>query len=295
MNTRDLQYFAMLVKLKNYTQVAKYFNVSQPSITQAIRRLEQEFDTKLVRKDRVHRDEMITRSGQLLYEKALAINKKIDIAHQEIARSDQRQIKFGLPPIIGKMYISHIIGNLSKQLLQRIKIVSVGSHELLSELQVGKIDIAMLGSIAPIDQTGIFAELITARPFSIIVSADHPLAKKKEVSFQDLTNEIFINYDQQYVHKAAFQAYSTYAQINPQTAIYKVPNVSWIKELVRQNKGISLMVKDAVKDEPGIVALDIKDPIPEKFFISLATREDYILSDDEQQLITKLKEITPVA
>ena len=55
MNTRDLQYFAMLVKLKNYTQVAKYFNVSQPSITQAIRRLEQEFDTKLVRKDRVHR------------------------------------------------------------------------------------------------------------------------------------------------------------------------------------------------------------------------------------------------
>ena len=38
MNTRDLQYFAMLVKLKNYTQVAKYFNVSQPSITQAIRR-----------------------------------------------------------------------------------------------------------------------------------------------------------------------------------------------------------------------------------------------------------------
>ena len=97
------------------------------------------------------------------------------------------------------------------------------------------------------------------------------------------------------MHKAAFQTYSTYAQINPQTAIYKVPNVSWIKELVRQNKGISLMVKDAVKDEPGIVALDIKDPIPEKFFISLATREDYILSDDEQQLITKLKEITPVA
>ena len=97
------------------------------------------------------------------------------------------------------------------------------------------------------------------------------------------------------MHKAAFQAYSTYAQINPQTAIYKVPNVSWIKELVRQNKGISLMVKDAVKDEPGIVALNIEDPIPEKFFISLATREDYILSDDEQRLITKLKEITPIA
>ncbi|WP_302117375.1 LysR family transcriptional regulator [uncultured Limosilactobacillus sp.] len=295
MNTRDLQYFVMLVKLKNYTQVAKYFNVSQPSITQAIRRLEQEFDTNLVRKDRVHRDEMITRSGHLLYKKAIAINKKIDIAHQEIARADQQQIKFGLPPIIGKMYISHIIGNLSKQLLQRIKIVSVGSHDLLAELQTGKIDIAMLGSIAPINQAGVFAQLITTRPFSIIVSEQHPLAKKKSVSFRDLTDELFINYDQQYVHKAAFQAYFTYAQINPRTAVYKVPNISWIKELVRQNKGISLMVKDAVKDEPGIVALDIEDPIPEKFYISIATREDYILSNDEQQLISQLEEITPSA
>ncbi|MBB1078767.1 LysR family transcriptional regulator [Limosilactobacillus sp. STM2_1] len=295
MNTRDLQYFVMLVKLKNYTQVANYFNVSQPSITQAIRRLEQEFDTKLVRKDRVHRDEMITRSGQLLYKKALTINNKIDIAHYEIARSDQRQIKFGLPPIIGKMYISHIVGEFSKSLLQRIRIVSVGSHDLLTQLQEGKLDIAILGSTAPINQPGIFAELITTRPFSVIVSADNPLAKKKIVSFRDLTNELFINYDQQYVHKAAFQAYCTYAQIKPRTAVYKVPNISWIKELVRQNKGISLMVEDAVKDEPGIVALKITDPIPEKFYISIATREDYILSEDEEQLVAQLKKITPTA
>ena len=80
MNTRDLQYFAMLVKLKNYTQVAKYFNVSQPSITQAIRRLEQEFDTKLVRKDRVHRDEMITRSGQLLIPQKYLLDQLVQLS-----------------------------------------------------------------------------------------------------------------------------------------------------------------------------------------------------------------------
>lgn len=292
MNTRDLQYFVTLVKFKNYTQVANYFNVSQPSITQAIRRLEQEFDTKLVRKDRVHRDEMITRSGQLLYKKAAAINEKIAVAHQEISRVNQKQIHFGLPPIIGKMYISHIVSNFSKALLQRIKIESVGSHELLNKLQRGKIDIAILGSTTPINESGIFAKLVTTRPFAIIVSAKHRLAKRKRVSFKELTDELFINYDQQYVHQAAFQAYCAYAQVKPVTAVYKVPNISWIKELVRQNKGISLMVKDAVKDEPGIVALDISDPISEKFYISIATREDYVLSDDEKQLIDRLKEIT---
>ncbi|WP_076459549.1 LysR substrate-binding domain-containing protein [Limosilactobacillus caccae] len=295
MNTRDLQYFVTLVKFKNYTQVANYFNVSQPSITQAIRRLEQEFDTKLVRKDRVHRDEMITRSGQLLYKKAVAINEKIAVAHQEISRVNQKQIHFGLPPIIGKLYISHIVSSFAKSLLQRIKIESVGSHDLLRDLQKGRIDIAVLGSTAPINEPGIFAELVATRPFAIIVGENHRLAKRKRVSFKELTDELFINYDQQYVHQAAFQAYCTYAQVKPQTAVYKVPNISWIKELVRQGKGISLMVKDAVENEPGIVALDISDPIPEKFYISIATREDYVLSPDEEQLIEQLKEISLTA
>ena len=70
MNTRDLQYFVALVKYKNYTQVAKLFKVSQPTITQSIQRLEREFNTQLIRKDRVHRDEMVTRSGMMLFENA---------------------------------------------------------------------------------------------------------------------------------------------------------------------------------------------------------------------------------
>jgi LysR family hydrogen peroxide-inducible transcriptional activator len=291
MNTRDLQYFVALVKYKNYTQVAKLFKVSQPTITQSIQRLEREFNAQLIRKDKVHRDEMVTRSGMMLFENAQLINKKIELAHQEINRANQRQIRFGLPPIIGKMYISEIIKKTPDDLLQHLKIVSVGSHELLNQLQNGKIDIAILGSNNLINQPGIFADLIATRPFNIIVSAHHPLAKRKSVSFKELADERFVNYDQQYVHYAAFQAYCTYAGIKPQTAAYRVPDISWVKELVRQNLGISLMVKDAVQNEPGIVSIAISDPIPEKFTISVATREGYVLSPDEERFVNELKGI----
>lgn len=170
MNTRDLQYFVALVKYKNYTRVAKEFKVSQPSITQAIQRLEREFNTQLVRKDRFHRDEMITRSGLLLYENAVLINDKIDLTRKEISRANQKQIRFGLPPIIGKLYISKIVEEFSGDLLSRLRITSVGSHDLLNQLRKGKIDIAILGSTTPINEDGIFAELVATRPFGIIVS-----------------------------------------------------------------------------------------------------------------------------
>lgn len=292
MNTRDLQYFVALVKFKNYTQVAKQFQVSQPTISQAIQRLEREFGAQLVRKDRVHRDEMITRSGRLLYENAQLINEKIELTHKEIRRANQKQIRFGMPPIIGRLYISKIVSEFSKDLLSRLKITSVGSHELLSQVRNGKIDIALLGSTAPINEPGVYADLISGRRFGVIVSTNNLLAKRDEVSFKELAGERFISFDQQYVHQAAFRAYCTYAQINPTVAMYRIPDISWIKELVRQNIGISLMARDAVaNNEPGIKFVEITDPLPERFYISVATREGYVLSPDEQDFIDRLRRL----
>lgn len=37
MNIRDLEYFYQLSKLKSYTDVAHYFQVSQPTVTYAIK------------------------------------------------------------------------------------------------------------------------------------------------------------------------------------------------------------------------------------------------------------------
>ncbi len=42
MNTRDIEYYVQIVKQKNFTKVAKYFQVSQPTITYALQRLEKE-------------------------------------------------------------------------------------------------------------------------------------------------------------------------------------------------------------------------------------------------------------
>lgn len=289
MNTRDLQYFTALVRYKNYTEVAKKFGVSQPTITQAIQRLESEFNAQLIIKNRGQRGAVITRSGQLLYENAKFINDRIELTHKDIKRVNRKQIRFGLPPIIGKMYISQIVKEFRNDLLPRLQIISVGSHELLGQLRQGKIEIALLGSTTPIHEPGIYAQLITMRPFSVIVSTNHPLAKKGHISFKDLTQEKFILYDTQYVHKSAFNAYCTYAHIKPKVVMYRIPNISWVKELVRQNLGIGLLVKDAAKNEPGIATLNIDDPLPERFYISIAMREGYVPSDDEKSLVDRLQ------
>jgi DNA-binding transcriptional LysR family regulator len=66
MNFRDLTYFDALATLKNYTAVAQQFNVSQPTITYAIKRLEDELNTQLLIRDHSHHQIELTANGRQL-------------------------------------------------------------------------------------------------------------------------------------------------------------------------------------------------------------------------------------
>jgi len=55
MNFKDLEYFQRLVREKSFTKVANAFHVSQPTITYAVKRLEEELGTELVYRDQYHK------------------------------------------------------------------------------------------------------------------------------------------------------------------------------------------------------------------------------------------------
>lgn len=291
MNTRDLQYFIELVKLKNYSQVAREFSVSQPTITQSVQRLEREFQTTLVNPDRTHREDMITRSGLLLYENAQLLLNQLAVTRQTIERDKLKQIQIGIPPLIGRQLMPVLVRDLDNQILKRLKIIAKGSHDLLREVKQGKLDISLIASLEPIQVAGLDVQQITATSFKLIVSESHPLANREAVSFSELADEKFITYDQQYIHQKAFQTYCKYTGIAPDVAVYRMPDVSWVKELVRQNEGVALMIEPAVRNEPGIKVLTLTDQVPIQFEISLVTQHKYVLSDDEQQVVDVMERL----
>ena len=65
MNLKDLQYFYDLCQLQSYA-VVKQHKVSQPSISYAIKRIEESFNCKLIHHDPSHRSFKLTPQGQIL-------------------------------------------------------------------------------------------------------------------------------------------------------------------------------------------------------------------------------------
>ncbi|GAB6093128.1 LysR family transcriptional regulator [Furfurilactobacillus curtus] len=288
MNTRDLAYFSALVTQKNYTVVASQFKVSQPTITVAIQRLENEFGAPLVQRDRAHNKLVITRAGQLLYQRAQRILKDLDLAYLEVEQAEQSTIRFGMPPIIGTMWFPLIAGELfSKGLLHYLETLEVGSDQLLKELEAGKIDVALLGSVRPMHEANLGSTLLAAHPFRAVVSKQHPLADQSAIAFEQLANDNFVTMTGKFVHPQALKAYSDYAGFTP-NVVYSTPVLSLIKGLVRANLGVSLLVDDAIQPSDDVVALPLTDPLPERFNMSLVIRKAFMPNPVQQEFINVL-------
>ena len=205
MNTRDIEYYVQIVKQKNFTKVAKYFQVSQPTITYALKRLEKELDAVLITRDRSHHELVITPAGKQLFIHAQSILQEIKMAKAEITQLQKKKLRFGMPPIIGNEYFPKLSSYFIKsQLMDQIEITDGGSRDLYGMIHQGRIDLAILGSTQPIIDQKLEIELLLDKRFMIVVAPTHPFADRQMISFSDLTAEQFVLLNEHYVHPAAF-------------------------------------------------------------------------------------------
>lgn len=286
MNTKDLKYYHSLVKEKNFSKVAQKFGASQPTITNAIKRLENAYQTKFFIRDQSHRELTVTNTGIQFDHHVQTILDELEIAKKDIDNAKEKQILFGLPPIIGNYFFPPLTPALMKMnLMDRLEVYEHGSAELLQMLRHGDLDVALLGSLISINYPRLISQTIQRSPINIIVSPDHPLAKKTTtgVYFKELAKEKFITFDESFVHNQAFHTMCRINHIRPQT-VYKTTDVHVIKSMVAENIGISYLTSLAVIPSNHIVQVPLLDSEKPEFLISCVQRSTSTVTPYKQAL-----------
>ena len=285
MNIKELYYYHDLVRTKNFSQVAADFNISQPTVTMAIKRLEESFGTTFFMRDRSHHQLTVTSTGLQFDQHVQRIIEELEIAQKELTRAKQERISFGLPPIIGSWYFPRFTPALLQAgLLNRLEVVDHGSASLLQLLAKGELDLALLGSLQPFQQPSLRARVIDKAPIRIIVAKDHPLAAFKDgVSFAQAAQYPFITLDDEYVHAQAFRQAARLARVRPKI-VFKTSDVQILKALVANHSGISFLTDLALDGNDGLAALPLADGSQPEFIISLAARANRLLTPNAQRL-----------
>ncbi len=293
MNIRDLEYFNALAEMLSFTQVAHKFAVSQPTVSYAIKRLEEHYGCDLIAREASHRSISLTTEGEILKAHAQYILDEFVTLDRAIDHAKNNRTHIGLPPIIRSKVFSKLLDE--KEIIRfilKFHLVSGGSNELLSKLLSGKIDFSLLGSVNPLVHPNLQVKLLHQQEFFIFVSKENPLAGKKEISFEEAAEYPFILLEKGYTHMRAFQNLSEKSKKKPEVPFY-FSDVQTIGQLVSSNIGITLMTEFPVFQEmEGLVKIPLVPEDKEIFYIQYAYLKSAMLNQEVQKLIRILDELS---
>ena len=289
MNIKDIEYFNELITTKNFSIVAQNFNVSQPTITMAIKRLEEEFNTKFFIRNKSHKELIVTDSGKQFYEHSKQIMQELKVASKEIRDADEQKIVFGLPPIIGTYYFPPVTPELLRNnLLDDLTIVSRGSTVCRKMLLNGDLDIALLGSNYPLKESNLITETFARSPYKIIVGYDHPWANRQSVSIEELRGQRFISQNESFVQHRALKKMARLGHFRL-NIVCQTDNVNILKALVAENIGISLQTAISINPDDHLHAIDIEAEDFPTFNMSIAYHARHYLTDKQQKVLDILR------
>ena len=289
MNLKDLQYFYDLCQLQSYTEVAKQHKVSQPSISYAIKRLEESFNCKLIHHDPSHRSFKLTNQGQILLKHTELILPEVITTRKDINRSLAQYSTVGFPPIIIQYLFSVLNKETEFDFLKKVRPIRGGSVELLNLLLKGELDASLLGLIEPLNHPSIETHELFHKELYIVLSKNHPLATALSLTFEDLVDQSFILLDEHFVHLKAFELLNQKHQ-NKAEIFFKSDDIVIIKELLKKGIGVSLLADIALSDKDDDL---IKIPlIPEDqitFTVYYAYLKSATLSSEVEDLFNLIK------
>ncbi|MBQ6297040.1 MAG: LysR family transcriptional regulator [Selenomonadaceae bacterium] len=198
MTLNQMYYFCEVCKLQNITKASQVLNVSQPTISIAIRDLESE--TKLNLLHRQGKKIIITQDGYKLFVKISNILSQIQELNDEINRMTNRNIiRLAIPIQIGTIFLPRILGDFKNKFPSiNFDIIETGGIDSLNLLENDKIDLAITNYKAELENKFVYHKFFSSE-CCFCTYKDHFLSEKEILTFEDIAEEKLVMLDSSFL------------------------------------------------------------------------------------------------
>ena len=282
MNLNQLKYFQAVCIYQSLTLAAEYLHISQPSISAAIKDLEEEFHVVLFK--RKYRGISLTPEGQKLYELANdLLGQAEQIRNVMLDIRQQRQIlRLGISPMIGSVLMARLMQEYVGQSSRKsIHIVEAGQSEIIDMLNKAELDLALLPHRAPLGsefQTKHVMNLETV----CCVSLYHPLVNRKSVTVEDLRDIPMVLSKNGYFLTEQIQQLFAIKNCTPNILLY-TEQLATITRLVSSNIAVSFLFRQIADHMRSLVSIPMDPPMTAE--VSLVWKNNGYLFPEMQRFI----------
>ena len=192
MTLTELRYIVAVARERHFGRAAEACFVSQPTLSVAIKKLEEELDVKIFERGGSEVSvtplgEDIVRQAQSVIEQASAIKEIAKRGKDPLAGALRLGIIYTIGPYLLPELVKHTIERYPQMPLMLQENFTV---KLLEMLRTGELDCAIMAE--PFPDTGLAIAPLYDEPFVIAAPASHPFAQREQVSSEELKNETML-------------------------------------------------------------------------------------------------------
>ena len=266
MTLTELRYIVALSRERHFGRAADKCNVSQPTLSVAVKKLEDELGVALF--ERGTGEVRATPIGTLVVaqaERALAEASRV----AEIAAAGKDPLagplRLGVIYTIGPWLLPALVPRVKSLAPQMPLYIAEGYTEnLLERLKASELDVLVLA--LPIDEPGLVAQPVYEEAFRTLVPATHPWAKLKSLSPAQLLDEPLLMLGSGNCFRDQVLDLCTRASQGESPQVLEGSSLETIRHMVSSGVGVTVMPSSSVdhiaEDDPLLRVKHFVKPSP---------------------------------
>jgi LysR family hydrogen peroxide-inducible transcriptional activator len=259
MEMHQVRYFLALSDELNFTRAAERCHVAQPSLTRAIKALEDEMGGALFHRERANTH--LTELGRTLkpyLEQVLSRAEQAKREAQEFVRLQKTPLRLGLMCTIAPTYLLDLVSEVRMRHPGiELQIIDAAAPALQERLIAGALDIAIYALPALEQDERLHHLALYREQFQIVLKPGHRLAAQQSVRVKDLDGEHYLWRINCEMGKAADAIFDEQGVTGP--TVYQSERDDWILAMAAAGLGYAFMPALSV-DHPGVVARPLIEP-----------------------------------
>ena len=291
MTLSELRFVVSVAQEKNFRRAAAKSFVSQPALSLAIKKIENELGVLIFERNRMGIS--LTTVGEKIVNQAQIVLEEVDKIKAISAaerNTQQVEVKIGLIYSIAPYLLPSIIPlvkNSSPEII--LEAEEDITTNLIKKLEEGSIDAAIIA--LPFVVPGIETQPLYDEPFKVLIPTKHPWNNKQKINAKELKNEKILLLDN--THCFSMQVREACPGISDKAEVQAGTSLETIRNMVASNLGISILPQSATANNYSndlINILPFESPIPFRR-VAMAFRQG---SSKQSSLVKIVKSITSV-
>jgi DNA-binding transcriptional LysR family regulator len=258
MDLRKLEIFARVAELGNFSKAAESLHMAQPAVSIAVRKLEEELQTRLF--DRSGRQTKITAEGAVLLEKARRILREVEDLGSSAGSMKglmSGELTIACPSMLATYFLPELLsGFLSKHPGLKAAVTQAGTTRVEQMLRDDEIEIGITTSSASTEGDLEIIPLVREE-IVLCVAASHPWAARKNIAIEELDQSPMVVYESGYFIRSKLDQLCAAKGVKPDIRM-QTNFLPLLTKMVKEGLGSTVGLKIMGAEEPGITGVTLK-------------------------------------